>query len=169
MNFEEVYAISLGSVFVVLIGWHAAEALLLWRRRVTGLVRKYVSQSLVVTRRNGTSNFNVAAALGVLILAAANVVACAIGVSSRPQLVRRLAVVSIVNLVPLYLGRSTSLVVNHVCGLSPTAYGILHRWLGWVCLLGALCHGLLALSLSEWTFSVRSILVSACHSSREGD
>ena len=160
MDLEEIYASCLGAILLIFIGWHLAEALVAWRRRVERVLRKYTSQSLIWPRRNGSTDLNVAAALGLLALAAGNITACAVGVRNLGQLVARLGVVSTVNLVPLYLGGRTSIFADRICGLSLTTSGIIHRWLGRICLLEAFAHGFLALHLRGWKFSVLMILVS---------
>lgn len=149
MEFQEIYATCLGSIFVVFIGFQLTAVLAVWRSQITAALRKYISQSVVVMRRDGSTDVTVAAALGLLVLAAGNVTGCIVGVATQPQLVNRLGVMTTINLIPLYFGGRTGFFISRVCGLSIITYGALHRWLGWICLLEGAAHIALAIQLSD--------------------
>ena len=163
MEFQDIYATCLGSIFVVFIGYQLAAVLAAWRSQIRAAFRKYISQSVIVMRRDGSTDVSVAAALGLLALAAGNVAACIVGVATQRQLVSRLGVMTTVNLIPLYFGGRTGFFISRVCGLSIITYGAIHRWLGRICLLEAAAHIALAVHLSDlyqWKWDVDKAIVS---------
>jgi hypothetical protein len=160
MDFAELYAISLGAVFVILIGWHLAAVSIPLRRRLWNVYRQRIMYTNLVARQSGSNDFTLASAVQVLSLISLNVVACAIYVEDSVALSTRVASVALVNLVPLYLGGRTSLLANSLFGLDLPYYIMMHGWLGRICLTEALVHGIVCALKIDWNMSIKHILVT---------
>ena len=161
LQIGEIYAVAIGSILVLCVGWKIAASLHQLRHRLTALARKYSDQTLVTRRRNGSSDVTIAEAVSVGAVAAANIVATCVDVRTTNQLAHRLGTLALTNLVPMYFGR-TSFWTN-ICGMSHRRHGVMHRWLGRIFILQALAHSLLRLSANVWTFSVLHMVVSQSH------
>ncbi len=160
MDIAAAYSIALGALLTVFIGWHLAAECTRWRQYLLTLLRKYISQKLIVKRQNGTSDVSIGIALSIVLFVAANAIGAALSVTTIAELSHRLSMLCTINLVPLFLGGRTSILASKLCGLSLPTYGLLHRWMGRVFLCEAILHGLLELALANWTISVLEIAVS---------
>ncbi len=152
MDFGEVCAIASGSVLVVLVVWNLAARTAVWRKRGISVLRKRLSQGVIAARPAGTNSVNLSACAGIILLTAANILACVFGVSSRNHLARRVAAISLFNLVSLMAGGRTNLLADSILGVSLQSYGTVHRWLGRICVIQALLHaGLHMETTTIWT------------------
>lgn len=106
----------------------------------------------------------------ILFILIGNIVAITIGVSDRPTFAKRTGVVSIINIVPLFLGARMSLIVSS-CNLSLTSYARIHRWLGAAAIVESVLHAATSLSIQKPGFSKREevagFLVSHSQSNQE--
>jgi hypothetical protein len=137
MNAEEIYATAIGSLFAVFLGWQVAIILDALRQRSMQTIRKMLLQTLVITRRKGTSDYTVASALAILLLIVGNMAVLFIGVTTLDQVSERLRAVFHINLIPLYLSARTPVLSELMFGLTYKQHSMIHRWLGWTCLLEA--------------------------------
>ncbi len=160
MDIAAAYSIALGALLTVFIGWHLAAECTRWRQYLLTLLRKYISQKLIVKRQNGTSDVSIGMAFSVVLFVAANAIGAALSVTTIAELSHRLSMLCTINLVPLFFGVRTSMVASKLCGLSLPTHGLLHRWMGRVFLCEAILHGLLELALANWTISVLETAVS---------
>jgi hypothetical protein len=90
-------------------------------------------------------------------------IACLIVEEDIPSLVRRLGVMSTINLMPLVLGEHMNFVANR-CGVSLRAYAHMHEWLGGVAILEGLVHVVAAVSSQSFNphtgFGIEALTVS---------
>jgi hypothetical protein len=107
MHAQEIYAIAVGSLFAIFLGWQVAIILDALRQRSTQTIRKMFLQTLVVTRRKGASDYTVASVLSILLLIAGNMAVLFVGVAGLDELSERLRAVFHINLIPLYLSART--------------------------------------------------------------
>lgn len=130
-------------------------------------IRKNLLQTLLVTRRAGSSDYTVGVGVAIALLLVGNIVAVCLGVESLQALTERVRAVFHVNLVPLYMGTRAPFFADMVFGLTLRQHGLVHRALGWICLLEGLGYTLLSLASEQWTvrshsFGVRRHILF-CH------
>lgn len=80
-----------------------------------------------------------------LIFIVANTIATAINVRNVAGFVKRIGLISVVNIVPQFLGGRLNIVLNQ-CGIGLKAYTRMHRWLGRVAIVQGLIHVIAALA-----------------------
>ena len=163
LDVGEIYAITIGSLFVLLISWQVAAILRSWRHLLLSYVRRHVEYTTVLRRLNGTSDVTFSDALAIVALLSVNTAACWIRVGSTLHLSQRAGHVALVNLILLFLGGRTSYWVSKICGLSLRRYGVMHRWIGRLFVLQSLLHAIgriaqSALHLSIFHTAVRQII-----------
>lgn len=151
MNIQELYTAALGSLLALLFGWQVARVGDMFRRRSVQLVRKHVLQTLIVTRQKGSSDYTVGSGVGITLLLVANVVATCLHVGNLRDLIARLKAMFHVNLIPLYIGARTPILAETIFGLTPKQHSLIHRSLGWVCLIEGLSYTFLSLASEQWT------------------
>jgi hypothetical protein len=88
------------------------------------------------------TRFNIA----LLFIFLARNIACLIVKEDISSLVRRLGVMSTINLMPLVLGEYINFVANS-CRVCLRAYTYIHKWLRGVAILEGLLHAVVAVSL----------------------
>jgi len=137
-----MYTVALGALFGASALWQISRLLADRAGEVcVAFTRKWLSYTLVTTRRGGSSGLSVGAGILITSYVVANVACSAVGVSTRAQLARRLGTLFVVNAVPLYLGGRTNLVLDRVLRYGTTDYGLMHRWVGRVCVVEGIVHG----------------------------
>lgn len=159
MDAESTYATALGTLFTLILGWHLAAETWAWRHRASARFRKWVTNNPVGARQNGSSGISVGTVLGVLTVVSVNIFVSCFRVGTVAKLGRRLGIVAVANLTPLFLGGRSSLWANVLGGIPLPLYHTCHRWLGRVCLVQSLVHGFIQLYLSAWKFTIGDIVV----------
>jgi hypothetical protein len=146
MDVTTVYTITFSSTLAVLLTWR------LWRflakkarKRVLVYMLKWAVYTVVLPRMNGSSDVTVAMAIALALLLAANIVGCVLLVETMAELSLRLAQLFISNMVLLYFGGRSNLVLDRVFRISHTEYYLLHRWIGRISVVQALAHGTIKL------------------------
>lgn len=75
MDIHELYATAIGSLLVLLVGWQVARvADAIWRHSLQ-VMRKNLLQTLIVTRRKGSSDYTLGVGIAILLLVVGNIVA----------------------------------------------------------------------------------------------
>jgi hypothetical protein len=151
MDTQELYATAFGSLLVLLLGWQIAKVGDAFWRRSVQFIRKNLLQTLLVTRRAGSSDYTVGVGVAIALLLVGNIVAVCLGVESLQGLTERVRAVFHVNLVPLYMGTRAPFFADMIFGLTLRQHGLVHRALGWICLLEGLGYTLLSLASEQWT------------------
>jgi hypothetical protein len=151
MDTQELYATAFGSLLVLLLGWQIAKVGdALWRRSLQ-FIRKNLLQTLVVTRKAGSSDYAVGVGVAIALLLVGNVVAVCLDVKSLNDLTERVGAIFHVNLIPLYMGTRSPIIAETIFGLASRQHGLMHRSLGWICLIEGLGYTLLSLASEQWT------------------
>lgn len=130
------------------------------RRFVFAWLRKKIVYRLIYRRRKGTSSFTMLSVLGLSALVGVNVTACVLEVSDTHALAVRCAKLVLVNALPLFLGGRTSLFADRVLRLPLNHYQFLHRWVGRICVIQGVIHGLINVRLFYPRISVIEGVVS---------
>ena len=151
MDTQELYATAFGSLLVLLLGWQIAKVGDVFWKRSVQFIRKNLLQMLLVTRRAGSSDYTVDVGVAIVLLLVGNIVALRLGVEGMHGLRERLRAIFHVNLVPLYVGTRAPFFANMIFGLNLRQHGLMHRSLGWVCLVEGLGYTLLSLASEQWT------------------
>lgn len=144
MELHVAYAIAFGCFFAIFIIFQTFERL---RRRTSRIIesflRKWLLYAVLIPRRAGSSDCTVLAMVILLSYAAGNAYCAFSGVSSREDLTQRLGKLSLINIIPLYMGGRTSYFVDKWLGVDLSPYHFMHRWIGRVCLIHGLTHAAL--------------------------
>lgn len=156
-----VYAISFAAAFVVVCLWRLLSGTPLEvYHYLLALFRESFTYRLLYRRPNGSMNMTPLAGVVLLTYISGNIVASAIYVTDKTQLIRRLGNLATVNLVPLYTGGITSVVERNILGLSRNTSCLAHTWIGRIFAVQALLHGLLHMSITTYVLSAIDIAVS---------
>lgn len=151
MDTQELYATAFGSLLFLLLGWQIAKVGDAFWRRGVQFIRKNLLQTLLVTRRAGSTDYTVGVGVAIALLFVGNIVAVCLSVESLQGLTERVRAVFHVNLVPLYMGTRAPFFADMIFGLTLRQHGLVHRGLGWICLLEGLGYNLLSLASEQWT------------------
>lgn len=160
MEVQELYATVLGSLLVFLLGWQIAKVGDAFRRRGVQVIRKNLLQTLIVTRKRGSSNYTLDAGVAILLLLVGNIIAICLHVRSLHDVTERLRAIFYVNLIPLYMDARTPILAEKAFGLTFTQHGLIHRSLGWICLIEGLGYTLLTVASEHWTVRSYNFAVS---------
>lgn len=150
MDAQELYATAIGSILVLVLAWQVAKVGEALRKRSAQLIRKNLLQTLIVTRRKGSSDYTVGSGLAIVLLLVGNIVAVCLDVRGLNDMTTRLKSVFHVNLIPLFIGARTPVVSNTVFGFTLKQHSLIHRSLGWICLVEGLGYTVLSLASEQW-------------------
>jgi hypothetical protein len=159
LNFPLLYIISLSSIVAVCLFVVWRLSLSDYQNRLIWL-RKVLLYSTVARRRRGTSSVSFLTAIGILTLITANIFLMRFRVHNTLDLATRASKLSLSNMSILLYGAGGNVLVNYVLKVGLGNWGILHRWLGRICLLQALIHSLCRLSLLKARLNSLQITVS---------
>lgn len=163
MRVYNVYAISFACVFGVVILSQIYRVLKPRARKLARpFLRKWFLYALVFPRRSGSSDCTVLTAVALLAYVGGNTFCALSGISTRKELAERLGKLSLINMVPLYLGGRTNYIADKALGMSLSRYHFMHRWVGRVCLAHGLAHG--TIRLIEGTASIDGIGIAVSES-----
>lgn len=160
MDAQELYATALGSLLVLVLGWQMAKIGDAYQKRVAQLIRKNLLQTLIVTRRKGSSDYTVGSGVAVIVLVVGNLVAVCLNVRNLHGVSERLKAMFHVNLIPLCVGVRTPVLSSTIFGFTSKQHSLIHRCLGWVCLIEGLGYTVLSLASEQWKIKSYSFGVS---------
>jgi predicted ferric reductase len=161
-----VYAFAFFSAVLLLLCWRLSQYLTTKaRERIFSTFSKCFIYTLLYRRLNGSSDITVLSAILLSLLLAGNVIASVLRFSDRHDFSLRLARLSLTNMVILYFGGRTNMIVDKIFRLSHTEYHLLHRWLGRIAVVEGILHGFLELAQSRWRPPVLELTVSSGASS----
>jgi hypothetical protein len=139
-----IYAVALASASLALLFWRALCFIdAPTRRALFSFLRKVFLYRSAYRRRAGSDGVTVVSSVNVLIFIAANITACTFGLTDRAELAKRCGNLSVINLIPLLLGGRTSLLVDRILQIQPYHSSFMHRWMGRICVVQGLVHGVL--------------------------
>ena len=158
MQIITIFLISLGATFGAFTLWKLLQRIdAPTRKLIFSFLHKRLNYTLVIKRQKGSSDVSVLAAILILLYVTANIVVCTLRISGRAELAKRCGSLFVINMVSLYLGGRTSLISDKV-HLNLSQYGLLHRWVGRVCVIQGLIHSFINFSVvpsSTWEILVR--------------
>lgn len=144
MRVDVTYAISLGVLFGACLLFQIFRILRSQARQaLQPLVRKWLLYTTVFKRQSGSSDCNILSAIILICFIGGNIYGAVWGISSEAELSRRLGNLCLINLMPLFLGGRTSYIVDQVLRVDLSNYLLMHRWVGRICLVHGLSHGVL--------------------------
>jgi hypothetical protein len=147
-----IYPVTAVSLFAILVIWKVYRSIrLITRQKALTWVRKLLLDTLVYRRRKSTDSVNLFSLLYTTIYIGSNVVLCALGNNDRNELASRCGTLFLINLVPLFLGGRLSLLTDRMTRVQPWNQSLAHRWIGRVCLLQGVLHGILNMVATQTT------------------
>jgi hypothetical protein len=156
-----VYTIAYASALGVLLVWRLSQSLAgKVRERLVATFSKWVVYTVIFPRMNGSSDVTVVTAIVLTAFVIANVVGCILSVQTRMELSLRLAKLCVTNIVFLYMGGRSNIILDKVFRLSHQEHHLLHRWIGRVSVTEGVIHGTMDLLQSRSSFSPMNISVS---------
>ncbi|KAF2633016.1 hypothetical protein BU25DRAFT_87617 [Macroventuria anomochaeta] len=160
-----VYALTYISTIVLLLCWRLSHFLTAKaRERIFSTFSKWVVYTLLFSRPNGSSDVTVLSAILIIFLLSGNVIASVLAVQDQDEFSFRLARLSLINMVFLYLGGRTNILVDKIFRFSHTDYCLLHRWLGRIAAAEGIIHGTLEFMHSQSTPSALNLSLLALSS-----
>ena len=124
---------------------------------IFSFLHKRLNYILVIKRQKGSSNISVFIAILIFLYITANIIIYTLKILGRAKLIKHYSSLFVINMVSLYLGGRTSLISDKV-HLNLSQYGLLHRWVGRVCVIQGLIHSFINFSVvpsSTWEILVR--------------
>ncbi|KAF4451421.1 FAD-binding domain-containing protein [Fusarium austroafricanum] len=156
MDTASWYAISLGSLIVVSIFTYVLLSIIFpIQRRGKILFLRYLAYPQVpkYLRRSGeTSWFDI---IVLSMFLGANAIVLSVGVSDIAGFIKRSGLISIINLVPLFLGGQMNIIASK-CGLGLRTYTRIHRWLGNIAIVEGLLHAIVSISKKTPDLNLRT-------------
>ncbi|KAF2849416.1 hypothetical protein T440DRAFT_508606 [Plenodomus tracheiphilus IPT5] len=142
-----VYALSYASAMGLLLVWRLSQFLTTQaREHIFSTFAKWLLFTVVLPRMNGSSDITTMAGSIIILFIVANVVGCVLLVQSQSELSTRLARMCVTNLVVLFLGGRSNLLVDKIFRLSNAEYHLLHRWVGRVAVIEGLAHATISIT-----------------------
>ena len=161
MEITVVYVLTLGAIFGALVLYQTLKII---NRQVQNLcipfILKHISYPLVLVRRRGTSNMSRLHLIYLTIYITANVLCSAIGVSNWASFGERVGHLAMVNIIPLCVGGRTNLIAN-LFHLPLSEYGLMHRWIGRVCVMEGITYGVVTLTQPH-TSATKYKVITVC-------
>ncbi|PVH90463.1 hypothetical protein DM02DRAFT_665049 [Periconia macrospinosa] len=160
MDLLFTYIVPLASVTALFICWRLwALMSITTKSKIAFFIRKVLVYTVVIRRRSTSSDTTTYGALNILLFLTANLTACLFKLSDIRHLAERCGMLLMINLVPLFLGGRTNLFIDRILRLSLDDYTLMHRWLGRVCVLLGLVHGIVN-SVTSSSSTSETILLS---------
>ncbi|EXK83410.1 hypothetical protein FOQG_12272 [Fusarium oxysporum f. sp. raphani 54005] len=140
------YAVALGGLTVLPILTYVIILLIApIQRRGKILFRRYLAYPQIpkyLRRSRGTSWLDI---IVLSMFLGANAIVLSVGISDIAGLARRSGLVSIINIVPLFLGGRMNIIASS-CGFGLRDYTRVHRWLGNIAIVEGLIHVFVSIS-----------------------
>jgi hypothetical protein len=118
---------------------------------ILSFIRKWLCYTLVTKRQNGSSNTSVFSAICILLYLILIVVTCTLNISTRVDVAKRCSTLFVLNAIPLYLGGRTNLIADRFFSITLNQYGLVHRWVGRICVVLGVVHGVINSSFGKPT------------------
>ncbi|KAF1840098.1 uncharacterized protein K460DRAFT_296976 [Cucurbitaria berberidis CBS 394.84] len=146
MQVTIIYVISYASALGLLLLWRLCQFLTAQaREHVFSKVSRWVVHTVILPRFNGSSDVTILVGLIIALLFVANIIGSVLSIRNRAEASLRLARLCATNLVFLYLGGRSNIMLDRIFRLSHTEQNVLHRWIGRVTIAEGLIHGTLGI------------------------
>ena len=157
-----IYALSYASAVGFLLVWRLSQFITTQaREHIFSTCAKWLLYTVILPRVNGSSDVTIMAGSIIVLFVVANVVGCVLRVQSQSELSTRLARMCVTNLVVLFLGGRSNLLVDKIFHLSNTEYHLLHRWVGRITVIEGLTHATLCMIKTK--AAARIVDLSVCN------
>jgi hypothetical protein len=121
--------------------------------------KKYLLYSLILPRQRGSSGLNLLSLILVLVYFGSNIFTLVFKARSEQGIAVRAADISLINLFSLYSGYRINLLFD-LLRLEIQYFQIIHRWIGRICILFGLIHGIMQIFIFHHKLNILEILVS---------
>jgi hypothetical protein len=136
------YTIAYGSAVLFLLCWRLSQSLTTKvRERIFSVISKWIVFTVLFPRLNESSDLTVLSMTLIAVVLVGNILASLLALQEHESFSSRLAQLSSINMVFLYLGGRTNIAVDKLFRLSHTEYWLLHRWLGRIAAVEGIVHG----------------------------
>lgn len=133
------------------------------QRSVFPEIRHRLLYTLLVKRYNGSQDYTYLSILCIALYLATNTVFLLVNLPSNlplnESIIERSGAVFIFNLVPLYIGTSSRVILELGFGLCLRQSLLVHKWIGRVCIINGIIHILSSLAIIKWKFAPMQISV----------
>lgn len=144
MHATILYAIAYAAAIGLIILWKAWHLIVLRaRERLISVLSRWLFYTVILPRVRGSTDATIFSVILVILFGVGNIVGSTLAVHTKAELSMRLARLSILNMIVLFVGGRTNIAIDKVLKWSMTEYSFLHRWVGRVSVVEALIHGLL--------------------------
>jgi hypothetical protein len=142
-----VYALTIASLVGLILISRLAQLLTFQaRERLFSVLSKWALYTLVWSRPRGSSDVSVLAAVACFFFLVGNIIlGSVVVVQGQAELSLLVARLCMLNLVILFLGGRTSLILDKIFRLSMTEYYLMHRWIGRISIAEGILHGILVI------------------------
>lgn len=145
-----VYYISICIFLSICIVWRLCQIVgrSLYLKCVSGM-RKILRYYIVIPRCRGSSDISVEAFIILWLYILANIIACTFQISDIDEINRRCVKLFLFNFVLLFLFGSRGPITNKLLNIDITSVGLIHRWIGRICIVEGVTHTICKLLLEE--------------------
>jgi hypothetical protein len=141
MDFAYYYAVAVGSILILFLGWNLAAVTAAQRHEAAVWIRRQLHRRVSLSKqRYAQVQLSLRSVAEWLLLSGVNATFCVLKTKSLPHIRVRLGQIALFNLLLLFLGGRTGFVVHHVLGLSLRSHTSLHMRIGWIFILESLLH-----------------------------
>lgn len=156
MDVATWYAVALGGLITAFfLAYMLLSVLAIAQLFGKRIFQKYLSYRQIPRYLRGPGKTTWFHLLLLLTFLITNVIALSVGVDDVPEFARRSGLLSVVNLIPLFLGGQINAISSH-CGIGLKTYTRIHRWLGRVAIVEGLIHVIVTISIRRPNFETRA-------------
>ena len=145
MEISEVYAITAGALFGLLLVIRATSFFLRFSRPYGILLVKHLLYPRVLRRHRFVGPWTRAQVLAYIVYLAVNIICSTLRVSTVGELGTRTGTLSLINMIPTYFGYHLSF-VSDILGLSILDYRRIHAWTGVMSVSLGLLHSVVSVA-----------------------
>lgn len=109
------------------------------------MIKKRLCYPLLFKRPNGTTDVSRLDGLVLIVYTASSAIFMSLQSHNWADVSRKASYLAVVNLALLFFGGRTSLIVDRVLSISRARYELMHRWIGRICVVQGVLHGILNL------------------------
>jgi hypothetical protein len=162
MEILTLYSIAFASFFGLAFLFRIAQLLQEYSQRfIFAWFRKHLMYSLISQRSKGSIDINILTAIVVVCYIAGNIFCLSFRTMSKLDLANRASFLFGVNLIPIYLGARSNLVLDRLVKLRLAEIILVHHWMGRMALVHAAVHAITRATMGAHV-GILQALVSTC-------
>ena len=160
MNIISLYSISLGAFFGLCFLWRIAHLVHdHYQLSIPSWLRKRLKYTLVTQRVPGSYDVDPLALLAIITYVAGNIFCLSYRVSSRLELATRASSLFAINVIPIYLGARSNVILDRFLKVRLREIVIVHHWMGRTAMIHATVHAVARATMLNARIRVPEILV----------